>query len=122
MDMQAWRRHLPAITRWVLACLLLTVTAAVVNTFTQRSAYAVGCASFGAVQLAGQGSADGEGLHPVGHTLDCPLCLPFMATPPALPAAVLPPAPARHGLVPRLFLRVTLPALAPLPARGPPRA
>ncbi len=119
--MQAWRRQLPAITRWVLACLVLTVTASVINTVVQRSAYAVGCASFGAVQLSGQ-AAEGDTLHPVGHTLDCPLCLPFLASPPALPAATVPAAPAQDGLVPRLFLRVTLPALAPLPARGPPRA
>jgi hypothetical protein len=124
MDMQRWRSTLPAFTRWVLAALVLTVLASVVNTFTQRSAYAVGCASFGAVQLAGKAAGDlpGQPGQPTGHTLDCPLCVAFVAPPPSLPRLELPMAPQQFGQAPRLYLHVALSALAPLPARGPPQA
>ncbi len=121
MDMHRWRSTLPAFTRWVLAALLLTVLASVVNTLTQRSAYAVGCSSFGAVQLAGKAAGDLPG-QVSGHTLDCPLCVAFVAPPPSLPRLALPTAPQQFGQVPRLYLHVALSALAPLPARGPPQA
>ncbi len=120
MDMQRWRSSLPAFTRWVLAALVLTVLASVVNTFTQRSAYAVGCSSFGAVQLAGKASGEQPG-QLSGHTLDCPLCVAFVAPPPALPRLAVPVAPQQFGRVPTLFLHVALATLAPLPARGPPQ-
>jgi len=124
MDMQRWRSSLPAFTRWVLAALVLTVLASVVNTLTQRSAYAMGCSSFGAVQLAGNVAGKATGEQPgqlSGHTLDCPLCVAFVAPPPALPRLAVPVAPQWFGAVPPLFLHVALATLAPLPARGPPQ-
>ncbi len=119
MDMQRWRSSLPAFARWVLAALVLTVLSSVVSTFMQRGAYAVGCSSFGSVQLATKVAGDQPG-QPMGHTLDCPLCVAFVAPPPALPSVGVPVAPQQFGHVPPLFLHIALATLAPMPARGPP--
>jgi len=121
MDMQRWRSSLPAFARWVLAALVLTVLSSVVSTFSQRGAYALGCSSFGSVQLLAKAAGDQPG-QPMGHTLDCPLCVAFLAPPPALPRMMVPVAPQRHGTVPRLHTQVALVNLAPMPARGPPQA
>jgi hypothetical protein len=64
---------------------------------------------------------DGAAVHPRGHTLDCPLCLPAAAPPLlATPCVAPPPQPAFMAQKAPAVFHVATIAGAPLPPRGPP--
>lgn len=121
MVMKSMRINQTAIAKWVLAAFVLTVLVSVVSTFTNRSAYAVTCSAFSVSKALTLGDTDAP-TKANRHTLDCPLCVSFFAPPPTPPKAEIPRLPTAEGVMPRLFLWVSLPVLAPLPARGPPQA
>lgn len=110
-----------AIAKWVLAVFVLTVLVSIVSTFTNRTAYAVTCSAFSVSKVLIPGDTDTL-TKANGHTLDCPLCASFFAPPPTPPKVKLPRLETNAGVMPRLFLWVSLPVLVPLPARGPPQA
>ena len=107
------------LVRLVLAWFVLTLGAASAAPMVQPVSMALVCSEGGAkVVLVDR---DGAAVHPRGHTLDCPLCLPA-AAPPLLATPCVPPPPQPAALVPQgsAVLHVAATAGAPLPPRGPP--
>ncbi|MBN9426162.1 MAG: DUF2946 domain-containing protein [Burkholderiales bacterium] len=101
----------------VLAWFALTLGAAVLSPVVHPKSMQPVCSDGGVKLIA----VDHEGrAGNAGHTLDCPLCLPWHASSPPLGAATQ----AAAQIAQALPLRpATLPAVragAPLPARGPP--
>lgn len=119
---------LPAMTRWVLAWFLLALGVATAAPLVHPQPWVLVCSASGMVALVavqgdegagGDGAAAASGPH---HTLDCALCLPGGAPPPAV-AAVWATTPLRsHVLLPVEAARIAALVGAPLPARGPPTA
>lgn len=106
------------LVRLVLAWFVLTLGAASAAPMVQPVSMALVCADGGVkVVLVDR---DGAAVHPRGHTLDCPLCLPATAPPPLATPCVVPPQLAAAVVrVPAVF-HVAATAGAPLPPRGPP--
>lgn len=106
------------LTRLVLAWFMLTFGVAVASPVIAPKTLVLLCSHEGskAVVL----DADGKVVTAEGQTLNCPLCLPATAPPPALAM----PLPAPGFTITVLFHptpeHVSAPVGAPLPARGPP--
>lgn len=111
-------RQSAATLRWVLACFLLTLGAAVAGPVAGLQSLEVVCSAKAGMKLLVKDS-DGEVVS--SHSvLDCPLCQPLGAPPPqvqAQPSAL----PQACGLPsPGTGVQARSRAAPPLPARGPP--
>ncbi|MDB5858097.1 MAG: hypothetical protein JWQ76_1786 [Ramlibacter sp.] len=109
------RRLLTCLARFVLAWFVLHVAAGIAAPVVQPQALQVVCAGSG-LKLVPDG---GGGAQRVAGALDCPLCSPALAPPPA-PAVVslLQSAPPLAMALPRTV--TPRPSHAPPTARGPP--
>ena len=108
-----------ALVRACLAAWLLVLVAGLFTPWVQARGLEAICSG------AGHGSyrlgPDADGLAQALHGLDCPLCLPQLAAPPAdasAAPAVGPRAAQPAGWVPGAWTPV--PSACPPPARGPP--
>jgi len=114
--MQTLRRaHLLA--RFVLAWFALALGVAIASPIVKPQAMELVCSATGAVKLVKTGDGSTE---PMGHTLDCPLCMTSSAPPPALRLTVVAPQPLAHALRPIAAAHIAGRTAAPLPPRGPP--
>lgn len=117
------RTHpLPAMTRWVLGWFLLALGVATAAPLVHPQPWVLVCSASGVVALVavqGDYGAAASGPH---HTLDCALCLPGGAPPPALADVFAATAALPHVLLPVEAARIAALVGAPLPARGPPAA
>lgn len=104
--------------RWVLACFLLTLGAAVAAPVAGLQSLEVVCSSKTGMQLLVKGQ-DGE---PVSShtTLDCPLCQPLGVPPPVVRGLDIAHPPSLDAQARARGVRVAALAAPPLPARGPP--
>lgn len=105
--------------RAVLAWFALSLGVAIASPLVNPQALELVCSSAGVMKVIAK--TDG-GAQEMGSThLDCPMCMPFVAPPPAAPAtAVPPPSPLAYALRPVVAARIAAATAAPLPARGPP--
>jgi len=115
------RRLAPGLLgRCLLAWFVLSLGAAVASPIVSPHSMEMVCTATGGMKVivhADDGSAQELG---AAH-LDCPMCLPAGAPPPARLAALPPPpAPLEHALRPIEAARLAAATGAPLPARGPP--
>jgi|SRR3990167_4144256 len=116
-DMHSLRRF-----RW-LACFMLawwalSLAAAAASPFGVLSSVERICSGAGPVQFMVAG--DPDTIPPVGHTLDCPLCLPAAAPAPALGAAWSVASAPAHALCAVVAAPRAERMAAPWQARGPP--
>lgn len=114
------RPALPAMTRWLLAWVLLAMVVATAAPLVQPLRLV--CSAGGMVLLV-SASDDGAGSrNAVQHTLDCALCIPGGAPPPAVAWQGAAPAlaPMAPAVRPAELVRIAALVGAPLPARGPP--
>jgi hypothetical protein len=65
-------------------------------------------------------AADGSTSEVASNTMDCPLCAPMAAPPPAAGMAVEPAQPLAYALQGIPAAHIAARTAAPLPARGPP--
>lgn len=120
------RTHpLPAMTRWVLGWFLLALGVATAAPLVHPQPWVLVCSTSGVVALVAvqaEEGAGGDGTAASGahHTLDCALCLPGGAPPPALADVFAATAALPHVLLPVEAARIAALVGAPLPARGPP--
>lgn len=104
--------------RWVLACFLLTLGAAVAAPVAGLQSLEVVCSSKTGMQLLVKGQ-DGEVVS--SHTtLDCPLCQPMAAPPPVVRGLGTAHSPGLAAQTRATAVRVAALVAPPLPARGPP--
>jgi len=108
-----------ALVRVCLAAWLLVLAAGLFTPWAQARGLEAVCSG------AGQGSSrlgpDADGLAHALHGLDCPLCLPQLAAPPADSHAALtaaPPAAQPQRLAAMAW--TPMPSACPPPGRGPP--
>lgn len=116
--MTTYPRHTARTARFMLAWLLLLLTAGVVSPLVQPRAFELVCSGTGLMKLVAPGdevSGDAGGTAHAQLTLDCPACL-YLGLPgtPATPVLRAAPAPE---LTPA---RVTTPLLAKAPGALPP--
>ncbi|MDM0012158.1 hypothetical protein QTH87_06850 [Variovorax sp. J22P168] len=103
----------------VLAWFALSLGVAVASPLVQPRTMDIVCSASGSAMLLVM-TDDGAQAPAAGH-LDCPLCLPTGAPPPALPLAQLPRLlPLGHAVQSIPAARIAAATAAPLPARGPP--
>ena len=110
-------RHTRMLARAVLVWFAVYVGVSVASPVVSPRAMATICTGSGALMLAEQSDAHGNGTP--AHSLDCPLCI-SLAPPPYAASVYQPPVP---GHVERKSLGVLSPALllnGPSSARGPP--
>ncbi|MGO4391006.1 DUF2946 family protein [Variovorax sp. M-6] len=104
---------------FVLAWFALSLGVAVASPLVQPKAMQIVCSAAGATMLVAL--TDDGAQAPAASHLDCPLCLPAGAPPPALPLAELPTLqPLGHAVQSIPAARIAAATAAPLPARGPP--
>jgi hypothetical protein len=111
-------RHARFLARLVLEWFALASGVAIASPIVKPQALELVCSSAGGIRLVASG-ADGD-VAPAGHVLDCPMCTPTGAPPPAacLPGpAALPRSRAVQSIP---AARIAALIAAPLPARGPP--
>lgn len=115
--MQTLRRA-RTVTRFVLVWFALSIGVAIASPIIKPRAIELICSGSGAMKVLVK--TDDGTLEPSGHTLDCPLCAPSSAPPPAARQA----AQAAQALayMPRSIpaTRMASRTAAPLSARGPP--
>ncbi|MPN00301.1 hypothetical protein SDC9_147495 [bioreactor metagenome] len=110
------------IARLVLAWFALTLGAAIASPMVSPHAMELVCTTGGHVKLVALND-DGQQVSDEAYSLDCSLCLPLLATPPAEVKAVSAFNAPEQQAVPRLVQQhIPYGAGAPLPARGPPAA
>jgi len=103
----------------VLAWFALSLGVAVASPLVQPKAMEIVCSAAGASMLVVM-TDDGAQAPATGH-LDCPLCLPTGAPPPAMPLVQLPTVqPLGQAVQSIPAARIAAATAAPLPARGPP--
>lgn len=106
----------------VLTWFALSLGVAVASPLVQPKAMEIVCSAAGASMLVAmtEMTDDGAQAPATGH-LDCPLCLPTGAPPPAMPLVQLPTVqPLGHAVQSIPAARIAAATAAPLPARGPP--
>lgn len=112
-------RRARLLASFVLAWFALSLGVAVASPLVQPKPMEIVCSAAGASMRVVM-TDDGAQAPAAGH-LDCPLCLPTGAPPPALPLAALPVIqPLGHALQSIPAARIATATAAPLPARGPP--
>jgi len=112
-------RRARLLASFVLAWFALSLGVAVASPLVQPKAMEIVCSAAGATMLVAM-TDDGAQAPATGH-LDCPLCLPAGAPPPALPLNRLPTLqPLGHAVQSIPAARIAAATAAPLPARGPP--
>lgn len=111
-------RHARFLARLALVWFALAIGVAVAAPVLRSGALELVCSGSGAMKLVVLG-ADGQAL-PLGHALDCPLCVQMDAPPPAARTQTLAPIAARGPIRARAATRVAVSTAAPPPARGPP--
>ncbi len=117
------RTHpLPAMTRWVLGWFLLALGVATAAPLVHPQPWVLVCSASGVVALVAVQGDEGAAASGPHHTLDCALCLPGGAPPPALADVFAATAALPHVLLPVEAARIAALVGAPLPARGPPAA
>lgn len=117
--MQALRRA-NILARLVLAWFVFAVGVAVASPVFKPVSMELVCSSGGSFHLV-DGQDRGKPAH--AGQLDCPLCLPMVAPPPAPLARVPEPLPSlAHAVQPFPAARIAALVGAPLPPRGPPSA
>lgn len=110
-----------AMGRFVLACLVLALGAAIASPGLQHGSLQIVCSGIGPVRLVM--TDNGGDVHDVGAAqLDCPLCMPGGAPPPQSPTPPAAPAVQPLGRIVQSIPAARLAAAiaAPLPPRGPP--
>lgn len=112
-------RRARLLASFVLAWFALSLGVAAASPLVQPKPMEIVCSAAGASMLVVL-TDDGAQAPATGH-LDCPLCLPAGAPPPALPLAALPAIqPLGHALQSIPAARIAAATASPLPARGPP--
>ncbi|WP_284415288.1 DUF2946 family protein [Acidovorax sp. SUPP3334] len=108
-----------ALRRWVLACFVGALLAAVASPLVHARAMEWICSTAGMVKVYVQTD---DGPVEMGQTaMDCPLCMPHGAPPPVVAMQTLPqPLPLGHAVQAIPAARIAAATAAPLPARGPP--
>lgn len=104
--------------RWVLACFLLTLGAAVAAPVAGLQSLELVCSAKTGMQLLVKGQ-DGE-VASSHSTLDCPLCQPMGAPPSVLRGLDIAHPPGLGAQARATAARVAALTAPPLPARGPP--
>ncbi len=111
-------RHARFLARLVLVWFALAVGVAVAAPVLRSGSLELVCSGSGAMKLVVKGE-DGQAL-PLGHALDCPLCVQMDAPPPAAGAQSVAPITARGPIRALVSTRVAVLGAGPPPARGPP--
>ncbi len=111
-------RHARFLTRLVLVWFALAIGVAVAAPVLRSGALELVCSGSGAMKLVVKGQ-DGQAL-PLGHALDCPLCVQMHAPPPAAQAQCVAPVAVLEPVRTLVVTRVAVLTAAPPPARGPP--
>lgn len=122
------------IARWVLAWFASACMVAVAAPIVAPQSSILVCSASGEVKWVPLGAADSAaqahsgfdagadlGMLPGQHTLDCVLCLPWLAPPPAPSAQAASTDTGAHLPVLQLAAFVSSPGYANPPARGPPQ-
>jgi hypothetical protein len=113
-------RRATVLARLVLAWFVLSLGVAVASPLVQPPAVEWVCSGAGMVKLLVK-SADGTAQDRSAGGMDCPLCMPTGAPPPAEVRSALPsPQPLGEILRSIPAARLAAATAAPLPARGPP--
>ena len=110
-------RETRAIVRWMLVWFALSLGVAVASPVVNPQALTLVCSAAGVVQL--KAGTDGDAPQPMGHTLDCVLCM-VAGAPPATAVVVQAPAALAHVQRSALSQRPVGAIVAASPARGPP--
>jgi hypothetical protein len=111
-------RHARFLARLVLVWFALAIGAAVAAPIVQSGSLELVCSGSGTIKLLVKGD-DGSS-RTARHTLDCPLCVPMGAPPPAAGQTGLLPLPLAGPIGTTVPTRIALRTAAALPARGPP--
>jgi hypothetical protein len=110
-------RQTQAVIRWMLVWFVLSLGVAVASPVVNPQALTLVCSAAGAVQL--KVGTDGDAPQPLGHTLDCVLCM-VAGAPPASAVAVHAPGALAHVQRSALAQRPVGAVVAASAARGPP--
>lgn len=110
--------HARFLARLVLVWFALSLCAAIASPIVKPQALEQVCSSVGGIKLVAPG--DDGSVAPAGHVLDCPMCSPTGAPPPAasLPGPTALPLSRAVQSIPAA--RIAALTAAALPARGPP--
>lgn len=106
------------LARLVLAWFALSLGVAIAAPLVKPRAMDLVCSAGGALKLIVK--SDDGAKEVSGHTLDCPLCVPLGAPPPAARPQAVPPQALAHALHPIVAAHIAARTAAPLPPRGPP--
>ncbi|MES2940455.1 MAG: DUF2946 family protein [Pseudomonadota bacterium] len=112
-------RNAATLARWVLVWFALSLGVAVASPLVKPQAVDLVCSAGGAIKLVVKGEMS-DGTTAASHTLDCPLCIPLAAPPPAAQVVLPAPQPLGRAVQPIPAARIAALTAAPLPARGPP--
>jgi hypothetical protein len=112
-------RHFTFISRLVLAWFVLSLGVAVASPIVKPQDILLVCSGSGAMKVLVQ-SDDGSTTELASNSMDCPLCAPMGAPPPAARAGVEPAQPLAYALQSIPSAHIAARTAAPLPARGPP--
>jgi hypothetical protein len=114
-------RNAHRLTRFVLVCFALFVGVAVASPLVKPEAVQLVCTAMGGVKLVQVDVAGSDVGAAAAHTaLDCPACLPLMASPVADVLASLSPVHLSHVLQPLPAARLASLLGQPWQARAPP--
>lgn len=112
-------RHFTFLTRLVLAWFVLSLGVAVASPLVNPQDTVLVCTGAGAMKVLVKAD-DGSTREVAQTTMDCPLCVPCAAPPPAAPRAVAPVSPLAYALQGIPSAHIAARTAAPLPPRGPP--
>jgi hypothetical protein len=110
-------RHARFLARLVLVWFALAVGAAIAAPAVGASSLELVC-SGSAIKLVVKG--DDGSTRPIGHTLDCPLCVPMDAPPAAASTRSFAPPTSSSPVEAILSSRIAAQTAVPPPARAPP--
>ncbi|MBO9677352.1 MAG: hypothetical protein J7556_03895 [Acidovorax sp.] len=116
--MTALPRSLSALRLWVLAWFVAWVGVGIASPLVNPQAMELVCSSAGMVKLYVQ--TDDGPVELGASGMDCPLCVPSAAPPPAVALSVPAAQPLGYVLQSIPAARLAAATAAPLPARGPP--
>lgn len=112
------RLALGLLGRAVLAWFVLSLGVAVGSPLVSPQSLELVCSGSGVMKLIARD--DGGAQERGAAHLDCPMCMPLLAPPPAAAGVCEPPAPLSYALRPSVAAHIAAATAAPLPARGPP--
>jgi hypothetical protein len=114
-------RNAQVLTRLVLVWFALFIGVAVASPLVKPEATQLVCTAMGSMKLV-QADADTEGTAAATwhSAIDCPACLPLMASTPSAPPLGLPPGGLSHVLQARPAARLASMLGQPWQARAPP--